>query len=346
VKEIHQTGVVSTIITRKQRKRSSGSMLTVLLATRNRARTLRDVLGAFCQLESPPSGWKLVVVDNGSTDQTTQVIASFANRLPLHSVFESKIGKNFALNTGLELVEGDLAVFTDDDVFPRANWLTEMRKAVDAQLAYSMFGGAILPRWEVPPPAWIRWLDLGPIFTLTDLSLKEGPLAPNLIPIVQGPNMAIRTNIFQSGTRFDPSIGPSGSSYPMGSETELLMRLGRQGHKAWHVQNAVVEHLVRKEQLDKTWVMRRAVRWGRGRLRMSQNVKFWLGFPRHLFRDIPKEILLMMAARVSFRQEAHLRSRWRLNILRGIASEARVMARERRAQGRSGSSISRLKCDS
>ena len=123
-------------------------MLTVLLATRNRARILRDVLGAFCQLESPPSGWKLVVVDNGSTDQTTQVIASFANRLPLRSVFESKIGKNFALNTGLELVEGDLAVFTDDDVFPRANWLTEMRKAVDAQLAYSMFGGAILPRWE------------------------------------------------------------------------------------------------------------------------------------------------------------------------------------------------------
>ncbi len=125
-------------------------MLTVLMATRNRARILGEVLDSYGRLQPPSSGWKLVVVDNGSTDETAPVIASFANRLPLHSVREPKLGKNFALNTALGLVEGDLVVFTDDDAFPASDWLLQLRKAADTQPGYSMFGGTIVPRWEAP----------------------------------------------------------------------------------------------------------------------------------------------------------------------------------------------------
>jgi L-malate glycosyltransferase len=317
------------------------NMLTVLLATRNRADLLRELLGTYLSLQVPSSGWKLVVVDNGSTDQTTQVIDSFANRLPLQSVFEPRLGKNHALNTGLGLVDGDLVVLTDDDAFPHPDWLIQLRKAADTHPAYSIFGGAIVPRWEAPSPLWVRWLDLGPIFTLTDTWLKEGPLPPALISVVQGPNMAIRTSLFHAGTRFDTSIGPRGSDYPMGSETELVLRLSRQGHKAWHVQGAVVEHFIRETQLSKEWVLQRAIRLGRGRQRMSPNVKLWMGVPRHLVRDIPKEGLIMAAAWVSFRQDALLRSRWRFNILRGKAIEAHTLSRERRAEAQPAAEVVR-----
>ena len=93
-------------------------MLTVFLATRNGSRTLPGVLESFTRLRVPPSGWKLVVVDNGSTDQTCEIVASFRASLPVTYVFEGRMGKNVALNTGLTHLEGDLAVFTDDDVFP------------------------------------------------------------------------------------------------------------------------------------------------------------------------------------------------------------------------------------
>jgi hypothetical protein len=43
-------------------------MVTVLLATYNGAETLPKGLNAYCQLQAPRAGWKLVVVDNGSTD--------------------------------------------------------------------------------------------------------------------------------------------------------------------------------------------------------------------------------------------------------------------------------------
>jgi glycosyltransferase involved in cell wall biosynthesis len=312
-------------------------MLTVLLATRNRSQILHDVLRSFSHLEAPPAGWKLVVVDNGSTDETAQVIASFNDRLPLHSRYEPKLGKNFALNTGLEIVEGDLVVFTDDDVFPHTDWLVQLRKAADAHLNYSMLSGVIFPRWEAPPPRWIEWVDpsdigqrreghpLGPVYTLTDPAQKEGPLPPYM---VFGPNMAIRTNIFESGMRFDPAIGPRGANYPMGGETELVMRISRKGHKAWHVSGAVVEHLIRKEQLQKAWILERGVRWGRGYYRVfkANQVdarKLWMGIPRRLVRDLLKEGIFTAMALVSFRPKELFGARWRFNFLWGQAMEAR-----------------------
>ena len=257
-------------------------MLTVLMATRNRGQILANVLAAYCRLQRPSSGWKLIVVDNGSTDETGQVIVSFANRLPLHLLVEPKLGKNRALNAGLEMIEGDSTVLTDDDVFPRADWLLQLRQAADSHPESSMFGGAVLPRWEVHPPSWIRYADLGPVYALTDPSWREGPVIPDLI---FGPNMAIRSSVFQSGNRFDSSIGPCGSSYPMGSETEFALRLARQGHKAWYVPNAVVEHFIRAEQLKKEWVLQRAIRFGRGQHRLFPNAKLWLGIPGSIFRE-------------------------------------------------------------
>lgn len=304
-------------------------MLTVLLATRNRSQILRDVLEAYTHLQAPPGGWKLVVVDNHSTDQTARVVASFADRLPVRYLFEQRLGKNFALNAGLALVEGDLTVLTDDDAFPRADWLQQLRKTADSQPTCSIFGGPVVPRWEVPPPEWLKWLDLGPIFTITPQWLKTGELPPELITWVQGPNMAIRTDIFRSGIRFDTSIGPSGLDYAMGSETELLLRLGRNGHRAWHVEGAVVEHFVRKDQLRKQWVLRRAVRWGRGKQRLFPDTKLWWSVPRYLLRDLPKEVLRMALAAVTFRQRALFLAHWRFNYLLGRGIEARSMAVEK-----------------
>jgi len=314
-------------------------MLTVLLATRNRAQILHDVLESYCHLETPPAGWKLVVVDNGSTDQTPGVIDSFRGRLPLHSVVESKLGKNHALNTGLGFIEGDLVVFTDDDAFPRADWLVQLRKAADRQLEYSIFGGAVAPRWEIAPPSWIEWVHRGPVFTLTDPSQTDGLIAPYL---VFGPNMAIRASIFQSGVRFDRFIGPQGSDYPMGSETELVLRLDRLGHQAWYVGAAVVEHLIREEQLQSSWVMKRAVRYGRGFYRLyyadgTFEGRLWMGIPRHLFRDIPKEGVLAFSAWMFRKRESLFRSRWHLNFLRGQAIGARAIAASRKIRDRSGS---------
>ena len=309
-------------------------MLTVLMATRNGSRTLPGVLEAMTQLREPSSGWKLVIVDNGSTDRTREIVKSFQTLLPLNYLFEEKLGKNVALNTGLAQADGDLVVFTDDDVFPRPDWLVRLRAAADEHPSYSMFGGVILPRWEVPPPPWVAWLQPAPIFSLTDPEWKEGPIDPGFL---FGPNMAIRSWLFSSGTRFDPSIGPRGADYPMGSESELLQRLKRQGNGAWHVQGAIVEHFIREYQLDKSWVLKRAIRFGRGhQLRAlkeeaSAGASF-LGVPPRYFLRMLRRWIRIAGAWLRSDEQEMLVARWELNYLWGHVVEARQSRRRRRPQ--------------
>jgi len=301
-------------------------MLTVLIATRNRSRTLASTLEAFTCLRSPTSGWKLVVVDNASGDQTREVIASFQTVLPLTYIYEGTLGKNAALNTGLSSSDGDLIVFTDDDVFPHPDWLISIRAAADTNPSYSIFGGVILPRWEIAPREWVNYVPVAPVFTLTDPRLQEGPTEPEFI---FGPNMAIRAEVFNGGTRFDPRIGPRGDDYPMGSESELLERLGRQGYKAWHVQDAVVEHFIRRHQLDKAWVLRRAIRFGRGQLRLSRAAEptAMPSWPRVFLRMLKRLMRIALAKAKSNEQEL-LTARWELNCLWGHVVEARLSHRQ------------------
>ena len=306
-------------------------MLTVLIATYNGMHTLPKQLDAFCQLRVPIGDWKLVIVDNGSTDSTRQIIHSFTDRLPLTYMFEPSRGKNAALNTGLASAEGDLVVFTDDDTVPRPDWLLEMRRAVDSNPSFSVFGGTVIPHWEVPPEDWIAtWVQLVPVFSITDPSWKEGPISSGY---VFGNNMAIRAEVLKAGYRFNVEIGPRGRNYAMGSETELTMRLAKAGFMAWHCKQVVVEHLIRKFQLSQAWILRRATRFGRGKYRLTiqyENVnrKKYLGVPRYLIRELMKKSLDVGRAKLHGDPAIVFEKRWIFNYLLGQAIEARLIDRE------------------
>lgn len=300
-------------------------MITVLFATLNGARLLPGVFEAYARLRVPSGGWQLIVADNGSTDQTREVVRSFATRLPLRYVFEAQPGKNAALNAALPLTEGELLVLTDDDVFPHADWLERLSAAATAHPAFGVFGGRILPRWEVPPQQWLLdCVHAAPTFALTEPSLPDGPTGPQNI---FGPNMALRSSLLGDGVRFDTSIGPRGRSYAMGSETELVRRLLRAGQLAWHVRDAVVEHFIRKSQMERSWVLERAVRFGRGqyRLALAEDAappKTWWSVPRYLFRLLANRFGATLLATLSGDARRLFTARWNFNVVRGAIIEA------------------------
>lgn len=318
-------------------------MMTVLLATYNGADTLRRVLEAHSRLLPPMGGWRLVVVDNGSTDSSPRILGDFAGRLPLTHLREPTPGKNHALNRGLEGVEGDLVVFTDDDVLPREDWLRQMRGVADVQSGFDVFGGSIVPRWEVAPPAWLlRCVPLDVTYSLTDTGRADGPVEPGL---VFGPNMAIRSRVFARGFRFDPTIGPNRRTYAMGSETELTKRLARSGSASWHCGAAVVEHIVRPHQMRRRWVLRRAVRFGRGQWRtnlapQAPTAPRLFGVPRYMMFLLARQAGRAFAAQCLRSDVVAFRERWELSYMFGVALEARRDAR-RAARPLAGASEAR-----
>jgi glycosyltransferase involved in cell wall biosynthesis len=302
-------------------------MLTVLMATHNGATTLPVVLNAYCKLVMPSGGWKIVIVDNGSTDRSKKIIESYGQRLPLTYVFEGRKGKNAALNTGLTHIEGDLVVFTDDDAVPRADWLVQLRMTADNRPAFAMFAGAIVPRWEVNPDPWIlSCVPLHPTYGLSDLSWEEGPITPRRIC---GANSAYRTSIFKAGYSFDHTIGPSGPNYAMGSELELNVRLMKAGFTSWYCKRAIVEHIIRKPQMNKGWVLRRAFRSGRGDFRIEiknelSSPNLFFGIPKYFLREITTQGLQVVKAAMKRDPYGVFVERWKLSFLFGRAYEARA----------------------
>lgn len=253
-------------------------MISVLIATRNRAAILRRVLTSYLELEAPDGGWQLVVVDNGSTDETPRVLEEFAGRLPLVSVREPRAGKNAALNAGLQHVRGDLILFTDDDILPPRDWLLQYRRAAEENPGYAMFGGPIEAAWPRTPPSWMT---ADGYVTRTCFALSD-PRQNTGSGLLQGGNLAIRAELFTAhGYRYNTEIGPDGTvHFAMGSEAELQHRLLRDGHKRFWVAGARVLHIIREEQMSRRYMLGRAVRFGRGCYRQEYYLK---GHPKRLF---------------------------------------------------------------
>jgi len=193
--------------------------LTLVFATFDGAHTLPRLLDALERQSPPAGGWKVVAIDNGGRRGAGRLLRERSNRLPMTVVTEARRGKSAALNAGLSEIEGDLVVFTDDDVVPPPDWLVSLRALADARRGYDIFGGAVEPIWPFEPPDWVLRCASKGYFAWTHFD--EGPVAPTA---VWGPNMAVRRVVLQ-GRRFCEGIGPNGTaSYPVGSETEFLMR--------------------------------------------------------------------------------------------------------------------------
>jgi glycosyltransferase involved in cell wall biosynthesis len=241
-------------------------MLTVMFSSRNGGPVLDRTLTALARAEVPRDGWKLVAVDNASTDATGSIIESYRGRLPLTLLREPECGKNRALNRALEHAEGDLFIFCDDDVVVAPDWLVRWRQVADEHPRYAMFAGASEPLWPCTPPRWIlEEVDHGIVFAANG-HMRDGPCGALAI---FGTNMAIRAALFGGGIRFDAGIGPGNShAYPMGSETELVRRLAALGHESWFTTATRVSHIIRPQQMERQAIVMRGYRWGRGQAHM------------------------------------------------------------------------------
>jgi glycosyltransferase involved in cell wall biosynthesis len=238
--------------------------LTILLATHNGANVLPRTFEGYVQQKNPGFDWKLIVVDNGSNDGTSDVIERYRSKLKLEKVVEPVPGKNRALNRGLSGVEGDIILISDDDAIPQPGFLTAWRNAFDRTHGYDVFGGSIDPLFDVAPPEWMAKSEIR--FTELFASRRNLPEGPIDAIGIFGPNMAVRRSVIADGVRFNEGIGPNGAdpNYAIGSEHDFCLEAVRRGHKTWFAAEPTVWHIVRAHQLTSEYWQKRAYRLGRG----------------------------------------------------------------------------------
>lgn len=132
--------------------------LTVVIPTFNRKDSLLRTLQALETQEHP--SFEVVVVSDGSTDGTDQLVQEFGARVrfPLHLIPQANAGPARARNRGTQEARGEVIVFLDDDVDPGPRFLTVHAGHHRADPRVAVIGPMLPdPKLRWTEPAWVAW---------------------------------------------------------------------------------------------------------------------------------------------------------------------------------------------
>ena len=282
--------------------------MSVVICTRNRAVSLARALTSLCDLACLPStSWEVLVVNNGSDDETSEVIKRFDTRLPIREESEEIPGLSHARNRAITSVTGDYIIWTDDDVKVDRNWLIAYAEAFARWPDAAVFGGKILPVLEEPVPAWFGDnLDtLAGLLAFRDFGNAPLPLsiADERIPF--GANYAVRT-AEQREFLYNPALGVGPGQSRLGEETTVLLSILKTGKSGRWVPGSVVYHQIPRSRLTLDYVSAyyRAVGETDAYLGPGPAGPMWAGAPRWLWRRVVTRMTRYYSARLLLQPSA------------------------------------------
>ena len=227
--------------------------VSVVIATRNRAEHLPETLHSYeCIATELP--WELIVVDNGSTDATVRVLAEFAAQtsLDFRPLSEPRPAASRARNTGVRAATGEIIALTDDDCYPRPDYIDALVACfADSSIGY--LGGRI--ELHDPGDAPVT-LQLGE----TRVTLPKGSFVP--AGLVQGANMAMRRSALESVGGFDELLG-AGTRF-LCEDLDLVSRASAAGFAGGYDPRIAVAHHHRRRDLAQVAALVRGYDFGRG----------------------------------------------------------------------------------
>jgi GT2 family glycosyltransferase len=114
--------------------------VSVIVPTKNGSGRLPDLFAALWEQTVAPEAFEVVVVDDGSTDDTAAVTEASGLARVVRS--PTSLGPGAASNLGVEHAAGDVIAFTDDDTIPAPDWIERGLAALEASPS-GLVGGHI-----------------------------------------------------------------------------------------------------------------------------------------------------------------------------------------------------------
>ncbi len=210
-------------------------MVSVLLPTCNRCNRLPLLLDTLKNSGAAGvTGTEVLVIDNGSTDNTKQVVAEYTSseNPAVRYVWESKPGKSLALNAGIREAKGEILVVIDDDCIPGPGWVRSILNEFESDPDLSLLGGRVELYDEKDLPQTLL-LQNDRIVVRTARQVFE--------PTVIGGNMAFRKAVLTATHGYDPLLGP-GAIGMATEDIDIVYRALRKGFKIAYSPEVIIFH--------------------------------------------------------------------------------------------------------
>lgn len=202
--------------------------ISVVIATRDRSALLRVTL-EHLRAQHYLAGDEVIVVDNGGSDDTREVVGAAAGGfpVPLRYLREDRRGKSAAVNRGVAEAGGDILALTDDDVLPAPDWIATIRRIFSTG-SVDLAGGRVDPWFEAEPPWWLRWQRPESSAMLSPLALLHyGEAQPLGERTAVGANLVIRRTVYQQLGGFNLDLGRQHGTLLCGEDHDFCMRAVR-----------------------------------------------------------------------------------------------------------------------
>jgi glycosyltransferase involved in cell wall biosynthesis len=102
--------------------------VSVIVPVYNGAATIAACLESLVNQTYPADAYEIIVVENGSTDETTRIVQAEVGPHPARLLHSAQRGPAAARNLGLASSEADIVAFTDADCIASTDWLSELVK--------------------------------------------------------------------------------------------------------------------------------------------------------------------------------------------------------------------------
>jgi GT2 family glycosyltransferase len=209
--------------------------VSIVVCTYNGGRTLEQCLRSLFALDYPD--YEVIVVDDGSTDDTRQIVARFPGVRAIH---EPNHGLSYARNVGLHAASGDVVAYTDSDCFADPDWLTYLVEQLQRSGADAVGGPNLTPEdgWLA---ACVSASPGQPVHVLESDQVAEH---------IPGCNMAFRREALLTINGFDSQYRKAGD------DVDVCWRLKQAGRWITFAPGAFVWH--HRRQTPRTYLRQQA----------------------------------------------------------------------------------------
>ncbi|MBE9201933.1 MULTISPECIES: glycosyltransferase family 2 protein [unclassified Nodularia (in: cyanobacteria)] len=235
--------------------------ISAIICTHNRDSYLGAAIDSLLAQDFTAE-FEVVVVDNGSSDRTREVVEQRLGDPRVKYVFEPTIGLSVARNTGARVARAEILAYLDDDAVASVSWLQVLYTAYQNHSQLAIAGGKVTLLWPPniePPP----WLSPGLASNLGAYDLGDRMIyiqQPGLTP--RGLNYSLRRSFLDEIGGFDPHLGRVGKNLLSNEELQMTEFALQRGWQVAYLPEALVAHNVAPERLKRSWFLNRG--WWQG----------------------------------------------------------------------------------